>query len=304
MEEDQDESSQVNILNLFTHIISIRDFIASNINLSNSVSNNSVSLNTSSSPTDAAILNSSSSHDSDSEIYDQNAQPDLLTHILDKLNEIELLLFEEKTNNINKLKCLQAEINKINIKNKNLTEDFDYLNDQLYDIDVRLIDSEQYPRRHNLIISGIPNSVNQMNLEKTAINIISSIGFNISSYEVVGCHRLHNNHNSTFPAKTIIRFTNRKVVEYCIRNRDKLLELKKTLRMNLRFYENLCDNNERVFNWCRELNKHEKLHEYYVRNGFVKIIINKGDRPIKIRHPDQLFHYFQEYFDYIDLYEL
>ena len=74
--------------------------------------------------------------------------------------------------------------------------------------------------------------------------------------------------------------------------------------MNLRFYENLCENNERVFNWCRELNNHNMLHEYYIRNGFVKIVINKGDKPIKIHHPDELFHYFQEYFDYIDLYDL
>ena len=98
------------------------------------------------------------------------------------------------------------------------------------------------------MISGIPDSVNHKNLEKTVIDLISSIGMNVSSYEVVGCHRLYKNKKSKFPAKTIIRFTNRKVVEYCIRNRDLLLNnnTKNRFKMNLRFYENLCESNERV----------------------------------------------------------
>ena len=195
-------------------------------------------------------------------------------------------------------------MNSIKVRNKKLTEDINFLNDQFYDMDVRLIDTEQYGRRHNLIISGIPESVKQIHLEKTVLNIIATIGFSLSSYEVVGCHRLKKSSNSKFPAKTIIRFTNRKVVEFCIKNRDRLLEAKDKLRMNLRFYENLCESNERVFNWCRELQKYDMIDEFYTRNGFIKIIINKGDRPIKIIHPDDLFHLFQEYFDYLDICDL
>ena len=295
---DQDEGCQPdNMMNLSSQIITIRDYISSNLNLSyESTQNVSNFVNSS------AILNSTSSrHDSDS--LNSN-QPDIFTHILDKLNEIEMLLHEEKTININKSKCLQAEFNTMKVKNKKLTENTNYLFDQLYDIDVRLIDTEQYGRRHNLIISGIPEYVKQIHLEKTALNIISSIGLPISSYEVVGCHRLKKPYNSNFPAKTIIRFINRKVVEFCIKNRDRLIDNKEALRMNLRFYENLCESNERVFNWCRELQKYDMIDEYYTRNGFIKIIINKGDKPIKIIHPDDLFHHFQEYFDYIDLCDL
>ena len=74
--------------------------------------------------------------------------------------------------------------------------------------------------------------------------------------------------------------------------------------MNLRFYENLCDSNERVFNWCRELKKYGLLNDYFVRNGFIKIVIDEGDKPMKIHHPDDLFHKFQDYFDHIDICEL
>ena len=306
--EDRHENSPGNsIHNLSSHIINIRDFVSSNINLNPSpesnVSNDYFRKKRCSSDVSTSDHSSSPSVNACEKEIQFEQQNSL---IFDKLHDLEILIHQEKINNTKNFIDLQNEIIKLNVKNKKLAEDNTYLCDQLYDIDYRLIDAEQYPRRHNLVISGIPDSVNHNNLEKTVIDIISSIGMNVSSYEVVGCHRLYKNNKSKFPAKTIIRFTNRKVVEYCIRNRDLLLNNnnKNRFKMNLRFYENLCESNERVNNWCRELKKYGSLHDYYTRNGFIKIIINEGDFPIKIRHPDELFHKFQEYFDYIDVCEL
>ena len=288
---------------LSSRIITIRDYIDSNLNSpvtsTKIVSNiNSSYKKKSTSSTDSNLDRSSISSVEDTQTTD------LLSRICYKIDELELLFHKEKMSNLNNLKHLQAEINNLQVKNKKLRGDNFYLYDQMYDIDCRVIDSEQYPRRHNLIITGIPETVKQYQLEKTVIEIIKSIGLNISSYEVVGCHRLHKNINSKYPAKTIIRFTNRKVVEYCIKNLDNLINIKKQLRMNLRFYENLCDSNERVFNWCRELKKYGLLNDYFVRNGFIKIVIDEGDKPMKIHHPDDLFHKFQDYFDHIDICEL
>ena len=298
LDDPDDVCQQDSMMNLSSKIITIRDYISSNLNLSNESAQYVSKLDNSS-----AILNSTSSNDSHTDSLNSK-QPDIFSQILDKLSEIEMLFHEEKTIHGNKTKCLQAELNSLKVKNKKFSEDITYLYDQFYDIDVRLIDTEQYGRRHNLIISGIPEHIKQIHLEDTVLNIIASIGLPLSSYEVVGCHRLKKPSNSKFPAKTIIRFTNRKVVEFCIKNRDRLIEMKNELKMNLRFYENLCESNERVFNWCRELQKYDMIDEYYTRNGFIKIIINKGDKPIKIIHPDDLFHLFQEYFDYIDVCDL
>ena len=133
------------------------------------------------------------------------------------------------------------------------------------------------------------------------LEILQSIGVKVTHYEVIGCHRLNKSKKSKYPAKTIIRFTNRKVVEFCISNRDRLLEVKNVIKMNLRFHENLCQSNEKVYNWCSELKRYNIIHDFFTRNGFVKIIIDKGDRPIKIRHPDELYDKF-DYFDYYKLY--
>ena len=62
--------------------------------------------------------------------------------------------------------------------------------------------------------------------------------------------------------------------------------------MNLRFYENLCEANEMVVRSCRKLKQSGRIHEYYIRNGFVKIKIEEGNRSEKIHHPDNLFQQF------------
>ena len=206
LDDPDDVCQQDSMMNLSSKIITIRDYISSNLNLSNESAQYVSKLDNSS-----AILNSTSSNDSHTDSLNSK-QPDIFSQILDKLSEIEMLFHEEKTIHGNKTKCLQAELNSLKVKNKKFSEDITYLYDQFYDIDVRLIDTEQYGRRHNLIISGIPEHIKQIHLEDTVLNIIASIGLPLSSYEVVGCHRLKKPSNSKFPAKTIIRFTNRKVV--------------------------------------------------------------------------------------------
>ena len=51
--------------------------------------------------------------------------------------------------------------------------------------------TNQYNRRQNLIIDGIPDDVPQHLLEQVCLDIVHEIGFlPVGSYEVVGCHRL------------------------------------------------------------------------------------------------------------------
>ena len=159
-------------------------------------------------------------------------------------------------------------------------------------MDKKLIDTEQYSRRENLIISGIPESVKQDALERKVLQILESIGLLISTYEIVACHRLRKPRNSQYPAQTIIRFTNRKAVDLCLANRDRLLRNRHKLNMNLRFYENLCEANEMVVRSCKKLKQSGRIHEYYRRNGFVKIIIEEGNRSERIPHPNDLFQQF------------
>ena len=62
--------------------------------------------------------------------------------------------------------------------------------------------------------------------------------------------------------------------------------------MNLNFYENLC---EADIQYCNKLKQSGHSHDYYLRNGFVKIILDEGDMPIEICIPEDLFNQFEDY---------
>ena len=44
-----------------------------------------------------------------------------------------------------------------------------------------------------------------------------------------------------------------------------------------------------VLKECTQLQHYSLIDKYFIRNGFLKIIIHNDDRPIKIKHPDNLF---------------
>ena len=79
-------------------------------------------------------------------------------------------MVEEKLKSID-IKILQAErnINLIkknsNYLNKQIEKDANDIYNRIFDIDCRLIQNEQYSRRESLIISVIPDSVSQRDLE-------------------------------------------------------------------------------------------------------------------------------------------
>ena len=51
-------------------------------------------------------------------------------------------------------------------------------------------DLEQYDRRSNLILSGIPDSVSDNDLEKALSAILSNIDVKVTTYDVAVCHSI------------------------------------------------------------------------------------------------------------------
>ena len=203
----------------------------------------------------------------------------------------------------NDIQNILNQITYLNNNNKKLNTEIDNLNDELYYMDCKVIENNQYARRESVIISGIPDNIEQRHLEENVLIILRSIGLSsISSYHISACHRLAKKKNDRYPAQTIVRFTNRKIVHFCLENRNRLLEVKNHLKMNLRFYESLCNENKNAYNDCFDLKKYGLITDYYIRNGFVKIIKNGENRPIKINHPDDLYYYFEDYYKCNELY--
>ena len=230
-----------------------------------------------------------------------NEQREFFCYLLQKFEFIENELNNEKLNNINlneKIYNLEIKCRTQGIKLNNVNHELSEIDYDLYEMDCRIIKNDQYSRRDNLIISGIPESVHQKDLQHTVLKILNTIGMRISSYEVTACHRLRS--KGKYPSHSIVRFTNRKIVDFCFNNRDRLRECKPTLGMNLRFYENLCLANEYIVNQCTIMLSKGFIESYKIKNGFIKITVSEGDRPILIKHPDDLKFHFNNYFDSLD----
>ena len=229
---------------------------------------------------------------------------DKLNYIINKLEELDFKfnIEKEKNNLLNdKHNSLLSKYNKILKKNNNIINDLYDIKDELFSIDCRVIHNEQYSRRECLVISGIPDNVLQPNLENTVLQILKLTGIrDVSSYHVTACHRLKNNRNNRFPAKTIIKFTNRKIVDLCLKSKEKVIN-NKPLNLNLRFYESLCKANEQILAECIKLRNYGLINEYVIRNGFIKISRNNNNL-FTITHPDILYDLFHEFYDYENLY--
>ena len=179
----------------------------------------------------------------------------------------------------------------------------DMIEKKLYEAQVRINKFEQYTRRENLEIIGIPDSINQDQLENTVLRILESIGVHTDSYHISACHRLAKNKKQQ-SANTIIRFTDRKVI-YEIFSKKKALKLsplKEELGSEFYIIENLSPEFKSIFESCKYLKRKNVIHSCWTYNGMVKVKINVNDRPINIFHHDDIGFYIEDAHKFINIY--
>ena len=295
------------------HIIKLKDFIngsgSENYIFADSDSKPMCSLNNTSnisfSSTNSSILGVKSRLGSEVDPLDirsldiissDNDLRSLFCLVLTKLDSLEDQL-ERQRNKFFKMK------NHYDQKLKNINLDIDDIYDDINFLDSRLVKCEQYTRRESVVISGIPDRIPQAELEFTVLDILRGIGLDrISSFEISACHRLFKKHGDIFPAKTVVRFTNRKLAEFCLFNKDRLVRVSDDLRMNLRFFDSLCETNKEIIKMCNVLSKYKIIQEYKVIRGSIRVTKINETKQYKIIQPNELYKMFKEFYDYEDLY--
>ena len=135
-------------------------------------------------------------------------------------------------NNINSLKdeiisLKDAVIKRLLEENERLCVKCQQLENRVAPIEPFHDAFEQYSRMNNLVVSGIPDSVQDSDLESRVTSILSDIDVNVESREAGDCHRIGKSNNGS--KKTIIRFVNRKYCKKALINRKQLerIDLKK-----------------------------------------------------------------------------
>lgn len=158
---------------------------------------------------------------------------------------------------------------------------------KLYELDTRILECEQYSRRESVIISGIPNNVKHHDLENVTIEILKNIGIFVGTKDISAIHRLGKvSNNNKYPVRVIVRFVNRKIVDLCHERKSQLPELKRTMKMDIRFFESLAHLNLESVRLCNYLLENQQIHSFFLRNGFPKIVVKENDVPLRMVHPD------------------
>ena len=225
------------------------------------------------------------------QVRDLHAEQDVADQVRDLQNDLGSIKAElETVQSAEQLQEVLAEVKAVQEKVRNndiqikCAQGEHILNRKtIVKLEKEIAATNQYGRRENLVFEGIPDNVPQHKLEETCLEIIHKLGFSgIGDYEVVGCHRLRKNRGDS-TAPTIIRFFNRKIPEYCKKNRWRLRHINYN-NWSLNIREDLCEAYDAVLKECEKLKRAGKIFKVFTHNGFVKVVKNNGDRPLKMTH--------------------
>ena len=117
-------------------------------------------------------------------------------------------------------------IKNLQIENERLRNRVSYLNKRIVSLEFNHNMLEQYGRRNNIEITGIPDTVQDNELESKVTVIFDAIGVEANSADFEDCHRVRKSKKNS--KKVIARFVNRKVVKNALYKRKQLRTIDKS----------------------------------------------------------------------------
>ena len=217
---------------------------------------------------------------------------------LNKLSKTDLVALvvnlQDKTetmkSNLNeKVSNLNAEVLKLNTNFELLKPDFsatrienNSLNERLIALERQCWANAQYSRREYLEIIDIPSSVSNKDLEELLCKAITKAGVNINAEDIEDFHRVGNK------GQTIIKFGTRKVSRQLLYVRKDLNKVKMnntglTEQSTLYINQSFCPYYRMLWSKTKTYQK-EKIDNFYMSSGNIKIRTQESARPVTISH--------------------
>ena len=194
-------------------------------------------------------------------------------------------------------------IKELQLENHRLRNKVTNLQKKIYSAEENINSLEQYGRRNNIEITGIPESVENEKLEETVVEVLNKINLNVSNNDIEACHRLGKQKNK--PRKTIIKFINRKFAKKALLNRKELKHAD-TSSLGLDSHkvfinENLTRANSKFAFHSRSLKRNSLIDKCYTKDGVVHIVCPdlQNGKVIKAFHLNTLMDLFPN-FDFSD----
>ena len=172
----------------------------------------------------------------------------------------------------------------------------------------RLVDMErqcwanaQYSRRECLEVVGIPDSVQNNELEDKVLTIFKKIGSEVSPRDIESCHRLKKDND-----RVTVKFSGRKDCEQIMSVKKDLKHLKMQevglpgnclIFINTSLYPYYCSLYPyycMLWLKCKRLHDLGKISNFYISSGTIKVKISENRNPISITHTQDFVKYFPE----------
>lgn len=195
------------------------------------------------------------------------------------------------------IECLQTKLDRVANSKADLND--------IIKLEREKNEMQQYIRRNNVEIVGIPDSVKQCDLESKVIEIGKAVNIEICPKEIEACHRLYQSRNQHGPKRTIVRFVNRKLAENLIKKgkefkRRDVFE-KANLTEKIYINNNLCSYYRFLWGKVKCLYNEKAIDSFWVFNGIINVRLNGDNGEVfKVTHLDDLIESFP---DYSDLFE-
>ena len=157
------------------------------------------------------------------------------------------------------------------------------LEERIINLEKNQAKGEQYSRRNNVELSGIPNSICDEDLENTVINICKESGIDVNGRDIEGCYRLSLSRNRRgHDKRVIVKFVNWKYAEAMLKDKKRISG--KNLRhlnvTNKVFISvSLCPYYKYSRGKCKHLQRQGKVHHVFCLGGIVCIKLSENGSP-------------------------
>ena len=160
---------------------------------------------------------------------------------------------------------------------------------------------EQYGRRNNIVISGIPDDITDDDLEDTVTNILKDVDVHINDNDLEAAIVLANRIQGLEVKKTIVCLVSRKYCKKALLNRKNFIHINSETKYNFSrnnkifINENLTKANKSIAFCGRKLKCADLIYSSYVREGVVHIKKSEQAMPIKVIHINTLYEEFPDF---------
>ena len=224
-------------------------------------------------------------------------KPEIVKRIIELKDKV--VVGEEIKSLCTHIKELTDTVNQLLSKNERLSSDLAIqktvcgnLEKKVKSLEIQISKDEKYNRHNCVEFSGIPDTINDDNLEDTIIEACKDINIDVSEMGIEACHRLPIRRNATNAGKrVIVKFVNQKHAGSIMSKKFTLSSMDFSRHnINYKVYVNpsLCMYYRYLWGRCKDLQCRQMIHHVFCLGRVVVIKLTDQPLPIKIYHNSPL----------------